>query len=1085
MAVTTVSISGSVLDPEGTGVTKGTVVCSLSHPSSALDGAASVRVAGGGAGTITAGVLTGLALVPNDAVTPSGTYYNAVFDVTLANGRRKRWSEKWQLASSPSPIDVGAVPRLEVVPGVSVTTAAVVSDSVLAAATASQVAAAASQASAVGSASSAAASAVAANQYARDAAAVRAGMAPVPLEVPGARKAKIIGLRANLLNRRAFSTGFEYLVPGGYTGLFIHEALHTALAFPGWWTAAKCRELIDLWATSYRPAQHDVAYKTDNGTVWAYGLSWTAGRSEMGPAADLALLVALAIERGDSTVWATHGAMVLDLLDSLPRSGGLVYSDPVLPRIGWGYYDVLTLTGGGAMISAYVALAYTRLAIMADAAQMAKATALTNALGALHRSDGYWNASTDQLQGDVIATALIAAYGLCSTDQQIQAGVALAKDYRAGLISSRGGLRALRYPETWSAGVNPNNIPAGDFINGGYTTGIRVEYACQAMAKAGRVDEAKALMGDQVQNLLRLHRVNANGPQEWFSKTAAGGYGLTGGFAAGFLSAVEPPPQDIVLTLSGAASSSAVVDLTNGHAIDAIEMLSGSSMTAEIAVTAAQRNHNAWTDEAGVLPNSAPTTKLAVLSTYQSFQSQFMLGINSALSWGGAVLAAFTSGSSAGAVVLRLLQRGLRKPRLVSRSQAMTPWADLFSADTLASYLCARPTNWSIVGGYLGPVATQVNEWVLAPLRIHDADVESNLYTSYGVGYCPRMVARWKDQANYLFIEYAGGATIQVYDMVAGVKTSIGSFVTSIADGVDQYTRIRLRGNQVTITSGATSNTYTTNVTWPGLCGVGNTCINARIGFAQPTVQFRDLTITPVHTAQRDMVSDGLLPYTRTGTWTASASRLRSTDTAAPLVAYHADPAAAKSVGVTGVFTSANWATKPAGLCTLASSATQLLYAVCNGTTVSVYDRNAGVDTLLGTMTLTTPVANGADLTMTLRTHVGQVVVKVGSQYKAFAITRAMTAGSAGAYCQNGAASAAEISYATLRVDTYPVANGHGQTIPPGYVLDSGVYFTATASDDTHSSQGHGGSLGPVYLRDETGAVVDSLTDADDAVVVY
>jgi len=135
-------------------------------------------------------------------------------------------------------------------------------------------------------------------------------------------------------------------------------------------------------------------------------------------------------------------------------------------------------------------------------------------------------------------------------------------------------------------------------------------------------------------------------------------------------------------------------------------------------------------------------------------------------------------------------------------------------------------------------------------------------------------------------------------------------------------------------------------------------------------------------------------------------------------------------------------------------------------------------------MTLDTPVSNGADLTMTLRTHVGMVAVKVGTQYLRCAVTRAMTAGSAGAYCPNGAASASEISYSVLRVDTYPTANDSPQTIPPGYVLDSGIYFTAHTSDDTPTT-GLGGSLGPVYLRDESGAVVDSQADSDDVVVVY
>lgn len=120
MAVTLVTISGSVVDPEGVGIVRGTITCQLSQPGSTLDGAASVRVCGEASGAITAGVLSSLALVPNDAITPSGTYYLAIVEGNLSNGRRYRKAEKWQLTSADLTLDIGAVPRLDAVPGLSI-----------------------------------------------------------------------------------------------------------------------------------------------------------------------------------------------------------------------------------------------------------------------------------------------------------------------------------------------------------------------------------------------------------------------------------------------------------------------------------------------------------------------------------------------------------------------------------------------------------------------------------------------------------------------------------------------------------------------------------------------------------------------------------------------------------------------------------------------------------------------------------------------------------------------------------------------------------------------------------------------------
>jgi hypothetical protein len=121
MALSTVPITGKILAPNGRSVGPGTVTCRLSHPGSVLDAALAQRVATEVVVRFGSdGSLHGFALVPNDVITPSGTFYLVTFSV-MVGGKAISWNEHWQLASNPNPIDIGAVPRLDVVPGLAVT----------------------------------------------------------------------------------------------------------------------------------------------------------------------------------------------------------------------------------------------------------------------------------------------------------------------------------------------------------------------------------------------------------------------------------------------------------------------------------------------------------------------------------------------------------------------------------------------------------------------------------------------------------------------------------------------------------------------------------------------------------------------------------------------------------------------------------------------------------------------------------------------------------------------------------------------------------------------------------------------------
>lgn len=118
MAVPTISITGSIVSPDARIMTTGTIRADLSNSGSALDGVGSVTVSGRSVGAVTGGLVS-MVLVANDLITPSGTYYYVTFDCIDATGRKARWSEKWQLVSGSATLDIGSIPRIDVVPGLS------------------------------------------------------------------------------------------------------------------------------------------------------------------------------------------------------------------------------------------------------------------------------------------------------------------------------------------------------------------------------------------------------------------------------------------------------------------------------------------------------------------------------------------------------------------------------------------------------------------------------------------------------------------------------------------------------------------------------------------------------------------------------------------------------------------------------------------------------------------------------------------------------------------------------------------------------------------------------------------------------
>lgn len=119
-AVQTTTVQGKILMPSGSVATGGTIIATLSGAGTTddLSTAASQRVGGRVVGSIGAsGDVTGLVLVPNDAITPAGTYYDV--SISATGPVRTSWTERWSVTTSPDPVAIGAITRLDSPPSLS------------------------------------------------------------------------------------------------------------------------------------------------------------------------------------------------------------------------------------------------------------------------------------------------------------------------------------------------------------------------------------------------------------------------------------------------------------------------------------------------------------------------------------------------------------------------------------------------------------------------------------------------------------------------------------------------------------------------------------------------------------------------------------------------------------------------------------------------------------------------------------------------------------------------------------------------------------------------------------------------------
>ncbi len=119
-AVETTTVQGKVVIPNGATATGGAIAYSLSQSGSTPDTGTGQQQAVGGrqTATVAADGSVSFPIIPNDAITPSGTFYDVV--LTTTGPVRAYWVEKWSVTTSPDPVNIGAITRLEVAPGITV-----------------------------------------------------------------------------------------------------------------------------------------------------------------------------------------------------------------------------------------------------------------------------------------------------------------------------------------------------------------------------------------------------------------------------------------------------------------------------------------------------------------------------------------------------------------------------------------------------------------------------------------------------------------------------------------------------------------------------------------------------------------------------------------------------------------------------------------------------------------------------------------------------------------------------------------------------------------------------------------------------
>jgi hypothetical protein len=111
MALPTVTVSGKLRLPNGDVIgATGKLIITLSttkgHATDDADGSVYYTVTGSKKITPDSAGDVSFSIVPNDVITPAGTYYNVLYI-----GGGEKVEETWTVASSPDPVDLQQIPK--------------------------------------------------------------------------------------------------------------------------------------------------------------------------------------------------------------------------------------------------------------------------------------------------------------------------------------------------------------------------------------------------------------------------------------------------------------------------------------------------------------------------------------------------------------------------------------------------------------------------------------------------------------------------------------------------------------------------------------------------------------------------------------------------------------------------------------------------------------------------------------------------------------------------------------------------------------------------------------------------------------
>jgi hypothetical protein len=673
------------------------------------------------------------------------------------------------------------------------------------------------------------------------------------LRVPGVNQARAICLRAGLRSRGTFGAvnGWFPSGAGVYMALWLRDTYMQALAFPGWFTAAYLRPIVDAFVGSIggnldfpsSPAERielDGSYTYKSGSPPGYG-----DRPSMDSPLYLAQLLVLCARRGDATVYETHRLALQTAFGSVPLGpNGLIYSNPDGPlgfSVGWGFEDITNQTGELGMVSALQALAYLRLGelaielgdIVLGETYIRAKNDLVVGLRSLRRSDGWYKPSSNLDLRHSMLTNLVVSEGLCSSTEAQASALTVQKAYRSALLTERGGMRHL---------VNPDAFPLiqGGYQNGGYWLGEWLMWLSNTLAYLNDIAGASKIFSDATEEILREHKASSLAPLEWFSGALQGAdlYSSAGAFLSGVSDSAD---EWMTIQMSGAVGSQRVIYVPAGHAIVGAEIVAGIPATIAIGVFGADRTSTLDGSGLSTLQFDSEAANLTVYLD-NSTGSRVLAGTNPLRGVnGGYIRVAVVSGSTSGDITVRL-RTGPVVPFWAVSDITIT---DSFNFDSSVDYIDFGV--WSISASRLRNSADVDGQTrIRTSISAFDAQV-SAIVRSSNIGLrSPRLIVRYIDGNNYTYVSVQDSAA-KIYDRINGAITQAGADIPlTFNSGVDYAVAFKVVGQLATFTYNTVD--YSRVLNRPvvfGRCGVGVGGVNG-----SDEVQFDELTVTSLNPTQ-------------------------------------------------------------------------------------------------------------------------------------------------------------------------------------------------------------------------------------------